>query len=448
MEQKKNSVRLRAYPTTRAVDPPTFKTLRAKTLGWNQVVLAEKAGVGVATVGRAENGEAIRISKAQLIETAIRKQLGWHIGPLFVGVEPARPPESGFSDPVQNSQESQHSILDAGLRMGAVLTVPSDGAAFREGGGKLWFDRKSETIWHTRRLMLLPINPQDLRRYLGRLRRLEVRKAILDEVEDAENWPKMYVAHPEPLMSCEVYERLCDVLSHPKKYRSIVSGCPALRQWIKNIWSPVSAIDEDLERQQLKNFYCAMRSEEPDEMFLPGFTYDEISCWRVFVQAFPAAIELLEKVAGRTNLPNERRMAISLLSSALAKADDPRISSRAAAINAFLAREVVASTVSNYQKYEVVRQFLYAAVEAGEFPVERMLDFLHRHAEKKWEFILLRKYYRDPTDRLFALSIVNKCEQPLPRNETAKGISEYHRELLPRSLVDQAQRIVRKTIHA
>ena len=439
VDQKRNSSRPRAYPTTRAVDPLAFKTLRTKKLKWNQVILAEKAGVSVATVGRAENDAEIRISSARLIETAIRNKLGWQIDPLFIGIDSATLPESGSRNSPQNSQSSLRSIQDASLR-----AEPSgDGAAPAEQNNRLWFDQQSRTLWRRKGSILLPIDTNDVQRHIGRLRRLEVPTAVLDEARSAGNWQELLVNHPESLMSSEVYERLRDVWSHRKKYRSIVSGCPALKQWIKSIWSPVPASARDLEREQLKKFYRAMQSQEPDEMLLPGFTYDEISCWRVFVQAFPDAIRLLEKVAEITSMSNTRRMAISLLSSALAKTDAPEISSRAAAVNAHLAREVVASAVVDYRGYKKVRQFLYTAVEAGEFPVERMLDFLHRYADRKWEFRLNSEYYLDPTHQTFARSIVKKLDRPLLRDQATRRISEYLLELLPKSLLDNAQRIVR-----
>jgi len=317
-----------------------------------------------------------------------------------------------------------------------ILRPPSPEEA--ERNQHLWLDSDCN-LWVMRQTADVPINEWDLHTNLGRIRRIEIPQSAREQALSE---------RPELVMDSQVYRFLRDVWSNHKKYPSLISGCPSLRDWIQRIWAPLPQGSEELERKQLKKFFGAMHSRAPDPRWWPGFTYDEVSCWRIFVQIFPDAISLLEEVGLNTKMPYTKRMAISLLCSTLAMTDDSRLSSRATMIAARLGQEVAGYTVHSYRQYQEVRQFLFAAVAAGELSVERMVDFLHHHAQTKWEFRLNREYYRDPTDASFIRSIVQKCDRPLPREESIKAISEYLRdELLPRTLLEQTYTGYRKRAH-
>lgn len=288
-----------------------------------------------------------------------------------------------------------------------------------------------------RRSLFVPLGKQELKTNIGRLRRVEVSEVARSQA---------LADRPEVLMDSQAYEFLRDVWSHPKKYVSIISYSPHLKYWVENIWAPVSRNSVSLEREQLAKFFRAMQAVDPDPSNLPGFTYDDISCWRIFVQIFPESLSLLEQVSMNYKLPHAQRMAISLLSSALATTDDSRISSRACAIVRRLSREVTDSTVRSYREYKWRRQFLFAGVEAGEVQLAVFLNFIEAHVSTGWEFRLHRDYYKDLTDETFTRSTVKKLELPLRRDVVTRQIVEYHlNNVLRREDVDQAYRNLSRT---
>jgi DNA-binding winged helix-turn-helix (wHTH) protein len=312
----------------------------------------------------------------------------------------------------------------------ALISAPATES--QNSGNEIWFDSKSKSMWQMRRSIFLPISKEDLdpeRGKLGMLRRLETPQAVLAEAT---------ADRPDLIMGSDIYEFLRDLWSNPKKYHSILEGHPALKTWITNVWAPLLPGSQTLERKQLGKFYDAMQSPEIEERLLPGFTYNEVSCWRVFVQVFPESIHLLE-AASAVDISNAKRMTVAALSSTLAVTDDWGMSMRAMAIAARLLRETSARTVYSYREYKLIRHYLYAAVEAGVCPAERFLDFVHNpHHSFKWELQFNREYYKDESDAPLALAAVRKIERPLNRDAATKKISEDHRELLPRHLIEKA----------
>jgi transcriptional regulator with XRE-family HTH domain len=420
-----------------------LKSLRIAE-GWTQAALARRAGVYLASVRKAERGKNIRPPLAEAIAGALRKPLDTLFvshrstvavdQPTSPASTPSEQPKSLLVPTVQQQATSSPSVwLPDPLLSPTAATEPPGGGAPRPEG--LWFDPHTKKLWRMAKSIFLPISGEDLDMEKGRfghLPRFEITKAALEET---------LRISPDLLMNRSVYEFLRDVWSHPKKYHSIISGRPALEQWVQNIWAPVHRGSKSHERSQLQNFYHAMQSEEIKARWMPEFTYEDVSCWRVFVQAFPESIDLLEKASRSKAIRYTQRMAVSLLSSTLAVTDDDRIAKRAAAVVRQLNGEVAVATVYSYRQYQVVRQFLYAAVEAGEADVKDFLDFLNNpHHPLEWEFRLNRGYYKDDTDASFALTIVRKCDRPFNRDERTKPISEYHREALPKKLVDKAYR--------
>lgn len=419
----------RARAMKREVVPGSLKKVRVERLNWLQTELAEKAGVGVATVGRAEAGVAIRAMQAQWIEDVIRRALKEPIPLLFADArtsevcvvlseERVMPPPSIMPPTSQNDAN------------GVWMPQPTPGS--------VWFDPNTKRLWRMRRSKYLPIDARDLRTGMGRVSRFETPQEIVTAAE----------ARPDVLLESDVHGFLREMWTlRPELTESFISGCPSLKCWVDNIWAPVPPGSKDLEQEQLKKFFLLMdgyrRTGTIIKKYLPQFSYKDISCWRIYVQAFPESIALLEAISADKEIAAPQRMAASLLCSALATTDDSTISSRACAISARLRDEVSVSTVYNYNEYQVVRQFLFGAVEAEEFPVGRMLNFLHDHSKTNWEFLLNRGYYDDPTDKSFAFSIVKKCTRPLPRDKRTERISEYHRnQVLPRDLVDETDRII------
>jgi hypothetical protein len=305
----------------------------------------------------------------------------------------------------------------------------------------IWFDPASKLMWRMpmAESAFLPINAEDLEKRSGKfgvLRQIEVPLAVRDEV---------LVIRPDLLMPREIYDFLRDVWSHPKRYHSILNGQPALKAWVKRIWDSSSPSSKDLERKQLLNFYRAMQSPQIDEQLLPNFTYGEVSCWRVFTQAFPESIFRLEEASSIKELSTQKRATIAALCSTLAMIKDNwPIAIKAAAITSRLLKETSAETVYSYREFKLIRHFLYAAVEAGACPVERFLNFIHNpHHPVEWEFRFNREYYESDTDARLAATVARKLERPLNRDEHTRKITEYHREFLPKGLLEKAYHAMR-----
>jgi transcriptional regulator with XRE-family HTH domain len=413
MSQRKTGPRARK--TVVASDRFRVKELRVQAK-WTQEDLAIQAGVGKISVQRFETDTPIEVQNALLIEEALKKRLGANtVGQLFKQSE-----DTEFEIATQQWMETNSNPIQQLVRAGR----PHRG----KYPGNLWFDVSAKTLWGMRPTIFLPIEAKDLDFVGGKLRKFEVPRVVLESIASAK---------PELLMGFKVYEYLRDVWSHPKKYHSIISGYPPLKEWVDAIWAPVPKAAELLERHNLQNFFCAMQKRDPDVRCLPTCTFDDVSCWRIFVQMFPESICLLEMVGKNKSMPTSIRMAISLLSSTLATTDEGWISIRARALADRLREEVAGSAVRNFQQYKLVRQFLFAAVEAGEFPVGTMLDFLHRYASTGWELRHNREYYADPTDVSFTLGTIRKCARPLLRDQMTLTIQEYYlNELLPKKLVE------------
>jgi hypothetical protein len=306
----------------------------------------------------------------------------------------------------------------------------------------IWRD-SDNNVWYLRNSKLIPIVDSELEKLFGRMRRTPAPEAGMEE--GRRNDPKL-------LIDACMFEFLHDWWSsNPLKHASTFpSPPPVLTEWRERIWAPTSPEDEQLERTQLDRFIAVMgrhwRTGEVEPEDMPDFTYEEISCWRIFLQLFPQSVGLLETASKVERLSDTKRMALALLSSAVATTDDHEMSDRARKVVGNLLQDIGGSNVSTYEEYQVVRQFLYAAVEAEKYPVGEMLRFLRQYRKENWEVKLNRVYYKDKdsTDIPFGLSIMTKCDRPLPRDERTKKISEYHRDrVLPKSVIDAVKKKTR-----
>jgi hypothetical protein len=95
---------------------------------------------------------------------------------------------------------------------------------------------------------------------------------------------------------------------------------PEARKWVKGIISTPSKEQHSKEIGEFINFVTAMEDAVRGDRFdFPGFTFAEISCWRVFVQLFPASLRLLEDISKYPERWVQRQhMSASLLLSTLA----------------------------------------------------------------------------------------------------------------------------------
>lgn len=396
-----------------ARDPEQLRELRRRRFGPSVESFADYAAVNPRTIKRAERGEPI-----------------WGVNAIAIAAALLCPVESLFTIAVESGirldTATEHTIGSiehpAWLRSDPVSRV-------NQGVSSL-IGRES---------MLVPVEIRDIEGMAGRLRRIEVPQAVLREVVNN---------RPDLVSDVEVYKFLHDLWSsHPEKHKPIIFRFPIALDWIQSIWGPASSESAAQERMQLKRFVSVITnfvsSGKVVSPSLPGFTYDEISCWRVFVQLFPTAIRLLEAASMNRDLSDEKSMALSLLSSTLALTDEKLLSQRARSISSRLRDRVRGQRASNKKQYRMIRQLLYGSVESGVYSSDEMLTFLqHNKNYLQWELEVLRDYYEDKSDKTLACSIIKKCAQPLVRDENTLPISQFHRNLISGDLIGEAEKIV------
>lgn len=297
---------------------------------------------------------------------------------------------------------------------------------------------KQRTLWRTRDSLLVPISELDLFRHFGRLGQIELPAAVLDEATTRLSGPGIHQ---------DLWRLLRNLWALPERYRRQATRLPGVREWLDGISAPVALTPERRERREFRNFVRAMEGFSlRGAAALPGFTYDEISCWRVFVQLFPESIHILKRASQYPEaIRSDQLMAGSLLSSALATSDDNVLARRAQDVLRRLRAITTVSRVYSYPSYRVVRQILFAAAEAdgGDRYVRNLLDFIHRHPEE-WDLRLNREYYKDRTDLAMVRSTLRKLRRPRERDRRTARISEFFLERFPKALVDRVQQDLTK----
>lgn len=243
----------------------------------------------------------------------------------------------------------------------------------------------------------------------------------------------------ENKIAADIWLLLRNLWSLPERYRREASKLPQIRAWLDDILRPRDRGREQHERKQFQSFVRAMQDVGCAEVLpIPGFTYDEISCWRVFIQLFPESLCLLKQVSEHpSHYRADQLMAVALLSSALATADDQVLAGRAHDTLTRLSSVAANSRTYRFQHYAVIRQLYFAMAEAhGDLAwVNRCVNFIRRHPAT-WDLRLTRAYSRDHTDGALARSVMKKIECPKPRDVNTGRISEFLLDRLPKGLVD------------
>jgi hypothetical protein len=402
-----------------AHDPGQLTALREQKFGRSIESFASFASVDSRTIRRAERGDPI-----------------WGVNAIAIAAALKRTVESLFTVAVELNVQlprTTERTISSGVHYAEPVT------RFSEHNDSIIQLNRNASLLSSRESMFVPVEISEIAEMAGRLRRIEVPQAVLREVMSN---------RPDLVSDFQVYKFLHDCWSsHPEKHKSTILRFPTALDWIQSIWKPASVESAAQERMQLKRFFSVMNNFVDSGMLispgLPGFLYDEVSCWRVFVQLFPTAIQLLEAASMNRELPDDKAMALSLLSSTVALTDEKLLSQRARSISSRLRDRVRGHKAMNKKQYRMIRQLLYSAVEAGVYASDEMLVFLQTSKDYlRWELEMLRDYYKDKSDKTLACSIIKKCGQPLVRDENTLPISHFHRNLLHRDLVTQAENLI------
>jgi hypothetical protein len=312
----------------------------------------------------------------------------------------------------------------------------TSGAAFQEALAReiARVLKKPKALWRTRNSPRTPFTENDLFHQFGRIRDLEVPNNVLREVHNLSK---------DLISSEDLFVLLKKIWSLPKYYQSQALNLPGVRDWINQLVCIPAESKVAHETRQFRKFVIAMKSADLGRGVLtPGFTYKEISCWRIFCQLYPESMRLLMRMFNSYRaLPPNRIMALSLLTSTLANSDDPVLANRAVDLLVDIGREVVTGRAYTYRQYKVSRQVLFTIAEAKGTPksIERFINFCHLHP-LKWDLCLNRQYYEVDSDESQVRSTLRKIHWPKPRDLRTQKISLFFLDRFNQNLVDEVQK--------
>lgn len=284
--------------------------------------------------------------------------------------------------------------------------------AVREEANRV-FKRKS--LLEVRQSIFVPTGFTGLFHHLGRLTKLEVPEQVVQEAIKSN-----YIDDEQ------VGVFLRGLALAPEKHRAYILRQPYTRGWLRQLLRSYSTENVDRERKQFGLFIRSMVNYYRGAWYaMPQFKYEDLSCWRIFVQLFPASLPLLETVFRYPSYwPPDQIMATFLLTSTLANADDQTLSKRATNLLPILAHQLNVSHVDNYNQYKVLRQYYFTCAEAGgSRAVDRCIDFMHHHPAD-WDLRLNQEYYSDPTNSSLERAMRSKLQLPKPRDVQTIRISE------------------------
>jgi hypothetical protein len=247
-------------------------------------------------------------------------------------------------------------------------------------------------------------------------------------------------ARLEATIEPDIWRFLQTWWSLPRARRSQAKRLPAIRQWLRAAEAPIPADAMVRERREFQRFVAFMEAGRGGAELLLGFTYDQVSCWRVFVQLFPQSMEkLLEVCNERVKICSDSQlMALSQLGSTFASTSDhaQRVGGQRI-LHILKARLGMAGQLFDYRKYRVIRQLYYTSCEAGDIDSSTVIDFLRRHPSQ-WELSLNREYYRTYTDDAMIRSTSAKIVRPRSRDVATLRISDFTLGRFPKHQVKRA----------
>jgi hypothetical protein len=272
---------------------------------------------------------------------------------------------------------------------------------------------KRETLWRVKPPLILPITEIGLLKNLGHLSSLEVSEELIKETFLGRS------------TTPDAWHFLHEALVNPEHLMGESNQLPQVKSWLAQLLDPPSKTSVDRERDEFRLFVRAMRQcKEGNPFRMPLFTYDQISCWRVFFQMFSESWRLLEAMLRSPKyFSDEQLMSGFLLASSLANVDD-RATSDKGIILLEKAWKEFGTSQANVSRFPVIRQLHFCCAEADiKGAVDKCLNFTHRHSAK-WELDLNRGYYMDKTDESFKRSLERKLKNPKYRDTKTSRISE------------------------
>lgn len=274
---------------------------------------------------------------------------------------------------------------------------------------------KRKSLLEVRQSILIPTGFSSLFYHLGRLTEIEVPEQVVQE------------AIKSNYISDEQAGRFLRSLTlAPEKHRAYLLQRPYTQEWLRQFMRSYSKENVDRERKQFGLFVRSMINYYRGTWYaMPRFKYEDLSCWRIFVQLFPASFPLIETVLKYPNYwPRDQIMATFLLASTLTNADDKTLVKRAANLLPILTQQLNASRVNDYNQYKVLREYYFTCAESGDrHAVDRCIDFMHHHPVD-WDLSLNQEYYSDSTNSSLERAVRRKLLMPKSRDIQTIRLSE------------------------
>lgn len=149
-------------------------------------------------------------------------------------------------------------------------------------------ERSGMPLWTPNRTPSLFLEQSDLFTHFGSLGVMEPPHSVIEAVRQAtEARTDDMLLLPVKVLRESKLDELADE----------ISSNPSVAEWLSRVKENVPSRRVKEEALEFSRFVSAMRSMNRGEPFrMPGYTWREISAWRVFADVYPGGIDLLKKV--------------------------------------------------------------------------------------------------------------------------------------------------------
>jgi hypothetical protein len=270
--------------------------------------------------------------------------------------------------------------------------------------------------FQTRSPTRLPLSESDMFREMGHLGQFEVPSRVLTEVRQL---PSLYSQDMGFLRRAV----------NGREERSALTEAES-RQWLERVAQTPDADAADKEQREFLRFAKSLRAAGQNTDFaMPGYRWNELSPWRVFVEMYPESFLLLERMyqaPGRWS--HDQLSGGFILLGALATGDGP-LASKAHTLLRRLDRAWPASIGPRYDDYQIARAYRFAVAEAAveRRSQSRFLDFLAKRSKQggdNHELTLHRRYYDTSSLKTVKAYVTRKLDAPKPRDENTLRITQ------------------------
>jgi hypothetical protein len=285
--------------------------------------------------------------------------------------------------------------------------------------------------FRTIKTLSIPMNEMDLYRNLVLAPSIEVPSSVLQEIRALPNLSDDNAA----------WLFLRDSWLNPHDLQPCPPELSSFSAWKNSIAESYPA-DQLLQgRQELRRFFQALSLSCRSEKFpFPSFTFQSLHWWRTFSLIFPETLPMLNNIiCFPSKWDTDAIKSSFVLLSMIATSDDLMASNKAMDLFRSVENMYGVHEVSDFNKYQIVRQYAYnrSEAEGGRFARD-CRDLIHRcrprdSSHSDWELLLHRQYYRSNNSAL-ASSLKRKFAMPKKRDDNAWIVNNLIWERLPPDL--------------